>query len=490
MTRHVWAAPVPADTLRFPPARCFEAGERNHHIANTAYPIAHSATWGAYRIPRAGHRDVVRHAFDGIDDLCLYAHIPFCEVRCAYCEYTVVGKHELSQTEAYMRRLNRELALYRDLLNTPARTIHGFDIGGGTPSFVAAEHIAELVENVRHSFRLLPDLCISIETTPRIAAAEPRKLDAYVQAGIQRISMGIQVIQPDLLRVLNRDGNGVEHHFKAVENIRRAGWRKFNIDLMYGFADQTLDSWRATLQHAIRLDPEYITLYRMRYKLTRISDQAARVEIANVRKQMALAKLVLADAGYLANPGKTTYSRRPGDNGTSDYITRRVVDGMPYLGIGLGAQTFSHTTISYNDGAAGKSLEPYIKSVDAARLPIQDLYNLPRAHMMAKMIRVSFYFGEIDGRGFQEKFGTAIAAAFPAEVDFVLQRGLMEYTDRALRLTTEGAQHFNGVVALFHAPSVKQYLIDRDPAVAQDMHHNQRLALSVAQRTGAELPVV
>jgi len=301
--------------------------------------------------------------------------------------------------------------------------------------------------------------------------------------------MGIQVIQPDLLRVLNRDGNGVEHHFKAVENIRRAGWRKFNIDLMYGFADQTLDSWRATLQHAIRLDPEYITLYRMRYKLTRISDQAARVEIANVRQQMALAKLVLANAGYLANPGKTTYSRLPGDNGTSDYSTRRVVDGMPYLGIGLGAQTFSHTTISYNDGAAGKSLAPYITSVDAACLPIQDLYNLPRAHMMAKMICVGFYFGEIDRRGFEEKFGQTIAAAFPAEVDFVLQRGLMEYTDRALRLTTEGAQHFHGVVALFHAPSVKQYLIDRDPAVAQDMHHNQRLALSVAQRTGAELPV-
>ena len=307
-TRHIWAAPVPADTLRFPPEQCFEAGERNHHISNTAYPIAHSATWGAYRIPRAGHRDVALKAFDGIDDLCLYAHIPFCEVRCAFCEYTVVGKHELSQTEAYMRHLNRELALYRDLLDTPARTLHGFDIGGGTPSFVAPEHIAELVENVRHSFRLRPDLCLSIETTPRIAAAEPHKLEAYGRAGIQRISMGIQVIQPDLLRLLNRAGNGVEHHFKAVDNIRRAGLRKFNVDLMYGFADQTLDSWRATLQHAIRLDPDYITLYRMRYKLTRISDQAARVEMDHVRQHIGLAKTVLTDAGYLANPGKTTYT--------------------------------------------------------------------------------------------------------------------------------------------------------------------------------------
>jgi oxygen-independent coproporphyrinogen-3 oxidase len=490
MPRHVWAAPAPADTLCFPPEQCFEAGERNHHISNTAYPIAHSATWGAYRIPRAGQRAAVLNAFDGIDDLCLYVHIPFCEVRCAFCEYTVVGKSELAQTEDYMRRLNSELVLYRDLLDTPARTLHGFDIGGGTPAFVAAEYIAELVDNVRSSFRMIPGLCISIETTPRLAAAEPHKLEAYVQAGIQRISMGIQVIQPDLLRVLNRAGNGVEHHFKAVENIRRAGFRKFNVDLMYGFADQTLDSWRATLEHAIRLTPDYITLYRMRYKLTRISDQASRVEIATVRTQLAFAKTVLADASYHANPGKTTYSRLPGDNGTSDYITRRVVDGMPYLGLGLGAQTLSHTTISYNDGAAGKNLAPYIKSVDAGRLPIQDLYDLPRAHMMAKMICVSFYFGEIDMRGWHDKFGQTLADAFPAEVDFVLQHGLMEYTERALRLTPKGAKHFNGVVALFHAPSVKQYLINRDPATAEDMHHNQRRALTVAHQTGAERPVM
>ena len=483
MSTRAWAPPAPADTLRFPPEACFEAGERNHHIANTAYPIAHKTTWGPYRIPRAGQRAVALKAFDGIDDLCLYAHIPFCETRCAYCEYTVVGKGELSQTQAYMRRLNRELALYRDLLDTRSRTLHGFDIGGGTPSFVAAELIAELVENVRAAFRLAPGMGISIETTPRIAAAEPRKIEAYVRAGVERISMGVQVIQPDLLRVLNRERDGVEHHFKAVENIRRAGFRKFNVDLMYGFADQSLDSWRATLEHAIRLDPEAITLYRMRYKLTRISDQASRVELEQVRAQAALAKKALADAGYLANPGKNTYSRVPGDAGTSDYLTRRVVDGMPYLGLGLGAQSFTHTTISYNDGAAGKNLAPYIKSVDAEALPIQDLYDLPLAHVMAKMICVSFYFGEIDRRAFRQKFGLAIEEAYPEEVAFALKRGLMTCTDRALSMTDEGARSFNGLCALFHAPSVKHYLIQRDPATAEDMQRSRRVALSVAQRT-------
>jgi oxygen-independent coproporphyrinogen-3 oxidase len=382
-----------------------------------------------------------------------------------------------------MRRLNEELAGYRELLDTQTRTIHGFDIGGGTPSFVEPELIAALVENALSSFRIAPDCGISIETTPRIAAAEPRKIESYTRAGIDRISMGVQVIQPDLLRVLNRDGNGAEHHHHAVDNIRKAGFGKFNIDLMYGFAGQSLASWRATLEHAVRLGPEYITLYRMRYKLTRISDQAPRVRLDEVQDQAGLAKRVLADAGYTANPGKNTFSRIGDDPGTSDYLTRRVVDGMPYLGIGLGAQTFTHTTISYNDGAAAKNLAPYYRSVEAGQLPIQDLYDLPLPHMMAKMAAVSFYFGEIDKGAFSAKFGIPVEDAFPDAVEFVVARGLMENTHRALSLTPEGARSYNGVIALFFAPSVQKYLIDRDPGTSDDMDRNRRMATAVAARS-------
>jgi coproporphyrinogen III oxidase-like Fe-S oxidoreductase len=249
---------------------------------------------------------------------------------------------------------------------------------------------------------------------------------------------------------------------------------------MYGFADQSLESWRATLAHALGLGPEYITLYRMRYKLTRISHQAPRVQLDDVRAQSKLAKQMLAAAGYVANPGKNTYSRVAGDVGTSEYLTRRVVEGAPYLGVGLGAQSFSHTTIAYNDGAVGKNLGPYLRSVDAARLPLQDLYDLPRAHMMAKMAAVSFYFGEIDRAAFANKFGVTLEEAFPAELRFVAERGLMHDSGRALSLTEAGARHFHGVIALFFAPSVQAYLIARDPERAEDMDRHRRLALRVA----------
>ena len=157
---------------------------------------------------------------------------------------------------------------------------------------------------------------------------------------------------------------------------------------------------------------------------------------------------------------------------------------MPYLGIGLGAQSFTHTTIAYNDGAVGKNLLPYLRSVAAGRLPIQDLYDLPAAHMMGKTCAVSFYFGEIDLGAFRAKFGVSLEDAYPAAVRFVLDRGLMHRTGRALSLTPEGARNVNGVIALFFAPSIQDYLVRRDADRAEDMDRNRRLSLRVARRGG------
>ncbi|WP_146158221.1 coproporphyrinogen-III oxidase family protein [Enhygromyxa salina] len=479
-TPTTWRAPAPADTMSYPPAEVFAAGLRNHHIANTAYPIAHQQTFKPYRVPRSEHLDVTRAGLSGFENMCLYVHVPFCETRCSFCEYTVVGKDERSHTQVYVDALLREIEHYDQIVDLGSRRMHGMDIGGGTPAFLSVAEIARIMASIHARCSFVAGADISIETTPKIAAADPAKLAGYRALGIQRISMGIQVIQPDLLKLLNRAENGVEHHFRAVEAIRAAGFSRLNLDLMYGFANQSLDSWRATLEHAIALDPEYITLYRMRYKLTRISHQADAVTLDQVRPMATLAKQVLAAAGYHANPGKTTYSRIPGDVGTSSYLARRVQTGIPYIGFGLGSQTFTHTTIAYNDGAAGKTLRPYLDSVAARRLPIQDLYDLPIRQMMGKMCAVSFYFGEIRRAPFLAKFGVPLEQVFAAEIEFLVGRGLMQLDDDALSLTPEGVHAKNGIIPLFAAPSIQGYLIGRDPTVADDLVRNRKIALRVA----------
>jgi oxygen-independent coproporphyrinogen-3 oxidase len=454
-----WNLPAPADRQAFSPDAVFRAGLRNHHIANTAYPIHHTTTMRAYRAPKADVESLAQAAWRDIDTLGLYVHVPFCKARCRYCEYCVVDSGENGAEDAYFDALLREFELYRERLDTTGKTLVGFDIGGGTPSFVKPLHIRRVIEAAREAFRFRPRLSISIETTPIIAHREPGKMIAYKAMGVDRISMGVQTTHFQLARSLDREFLGLTMLEGAVCNIRQAGFDRFNIDLMYGFVDQTEEGWANTVQQTIALGPEYVTLYKMRYKGTRMQGQAALVTRAKVNVLEAVARDLLLSAGYAGTPGKNTYSRVDGDVGTSDYLTERVVKGTPYLGLGLGAQSLSDHALSYNLGAATKSLKSYLDAVEARRLPIQDIYHLPLDVAMAKMIAVSFYFGEIHLRHFAAKFGVRLEDRFPREVAFVLTHGLMEYAGPYLRLTTKGAEHFNGVVALFHAGAVKEYLI-------------------------------
>ena len=462
-----WNSTSPADRQHFAPEEVFAAGLTQHHLANTAYPIGHLTTLRPYRVTRRGGEDdrIAVAAWDGIDELSLYIHIPFCEKRCSFCEYTVVDPRlNQSAEDTYYDLLLREFEMWGRAIDSRQKMLVGFDIGGGTPALPTAANTARLLEAAHRHFRFRPGRQISIETTPRIAANDPQKMRDLHSLGIDRISMGVQIIQPSLLQALGRTASSVDFNLKARDAIRAAGFQKFNIDLMYGFARQSLAGWEATLQHAIDLNPEYITLYRMRYKGTQIAGQAAQVTREQINTLADLAKAKLSAAGYRANDGKNTYSHIAGDPGTSDYLTTRVIDGTPYLGLGLGAQSLSHAALSYNAGAASKNLQLYQQKIEAGQLPLQDVYHLSREAAIGKMVSVAFYFGEINLVSFQCKFGVTVEEVFPHEVAFVLQRGLMEYAtapQRAttLRLTTAGARQVNGVIALFYAPAVKEHLL-------------------------------
>jgi oxygen-independent coproporphyrinogen-3 oxidase len=134
--------------------------------------------------------------------------------------------------------------------------------------------------------------------------------------------------------------------------------------------------------------------------------------------------------------------------------------------LGLGAQTFSPYTLSYNLGAASKTLRSYFEAVNAGQLPIQDVYHLPRSVAMAKMIAVSFYFGQIHCGHFEARFGISLQNQFPAQIRFALDEGLMEYVDQYLRLTPKGVACKSGVIALFYASAVQAYLLSLESSFA------------------------
>lgn len=436
--------------------KVYDTGLLYHHYANNAYPL----TPGSFMAHKVKGDEAVRSLLESewakADDLCLYVHVPFCKTRCKFCEYTVLEGATEEAQDRYVDLLLREMALYAPLVQ--GKPVVGFDVGGGTPLFLSEANLRRIAENVHALFNLLPDVEWSIETTPLIAAREPEKLRAAYALGFRRISMGVQTVSPRLLEELGREGEPQIDEL-AMKHLREAGFRHVNLDLMYGFLHQTDVDLDATLRYAIALEPDFITLYRNRYKGTKIEAEAGGVSLYKAMRQYRLAYERLREAGFEANIGKNTFSRISGNPGTSDYLTHRVVDGTPYLGLGLGAQSFGPDYLAYNEGAASKRLDAYAQALEADVFPVQDAYALPRDESIAKMVSVAFYFGFVDFEKFNRRFGVAFEAQFPDEVAFVEKHGLMERADGRLMLTRRGADFVNGVIPLFYSSRAKEELV-------------------------------
>lgn len=438
------------------PEQVFQAGLKHHNIANTAYPISHRQTIWSYRQPNWQYAPLIQNSLQN-RAIGLYLHIPFCEARCRYCEYAVVTTTDTTIRQKYVTALQQEIQLYGQLLGK--KQIVGLDIGGGTPSILTAEDIASLIQTVNQHLSQKSNYPISIETTPKIAAEQPDKLSVYFQTGIQRISMGLQTTNPDMLRRYGRELNRVDYNARAVWNIRKAGFQRLNLDLMYGFAGQTTEDFLRTIEHALSLAPEYITFYRMRYKGTSIAKEAKKIELAQINEMYNAGYEKMQKNGYIANPGKNTFSRLTTDPGTSAYLTERVIKATPYLGMGLSAQTFTTNLLAYNQGAASKKLKRYLQDIANHQLPIQDLYHLPQGEAMAKMIAVSFYFGQISRDDFYYHFGEELEQRFPSELQFLQKNGLMYCNHEFWQLTKKGSNAINGVIALFYSDRVKSHLL-------------------------------
>ncbi len=433
----------------------YETGLLYHHYANTAYPLTpHS--FMAYRIGDPGEiPGFLKAEWEKTDRLSLYIHVPFCKARCKFCEYVVLENPSEDAENEYVELLLQEMRMYAEILR--GKKIVGYDLGGGTPTRLSVENLTRITEAVRTLFDLEEGVVFSVETTPVIAANEPEKIRALYELGYRRISMGVQTVSERLLAELGREGSASVYE-RAVANIRAAGFQSFNIDLMFGFLYQTDADFRNTLRYAAGLNPEHITLYRNRYKGTKLEHEAGGVSIYKAVYQYRLAYDLLTECGYRANIGKNTFSRVPGDYGTSDYLTKRVIEGMPYVGMGLGAQSFGMDYLAYNLGAAEKRMERYRKAITEGRFPIQDIYRLPKEESIAKMVSVAFYFAFVDLAAFRARFGLDFCEYFRDEVAFVLENKLMELHDGRLWLTPRGADHINGVIPLFYSQRSKEEL--------------------------------
>jgi oxygen-independent coproporphyrinogen-3 oxidase len=196
----------------------------------------------------------------------IYVHIPFCLGRCNYCAF-VTNRHDGALEERYVRSVIKEIGLWADavgpeplLNNLEADTLY---FGGGTPSLLRPELMAELIEKCKSVFRLSQGTETTIEMNP--ATVTPPDLSLLKQAGVNRMSLGIQSFQDDELKGMGRLHTSKEA-LRSFEDLRAAGFDNISLDLIAGFPGQSCESIRTSLTRAIELEPEHLSVYLLEVK--------------------------------------------------------------------------------------------------------------------------------------------------------------------------------------------------------------------------------
>jgi oxygen-independent coproporphyrinogen-3 oxidase len=290
----------------------------------------------------------------------IYVHIPFCGDKCPYCDfYSVSGTDEAGR---FARALETEIDLYSGRI-TGAGSLY---IGGGTPSVLDPVAIGRIVEKATKAFDLSVGAEVTVEVNPEDVAAE--KLDVYRQAGINRISIGVQSFCDDDLVFLGRrhDATAAE---RAIRLSIEAGFETIGMDLIFGFAGHTARRWLETLGKAVRLRPHHISCYQLSVKdSTPLGERKERGE--NVEQGEEIQReLFLAGSRCLTGEGYIHYevSNFALGKGNVSRHNTRYWNHAPYLGLGPSAHSFDGEKRWWNAG----DLESYCNRTEAGEQPVE-----------------------------------------------------------------------------------------------------------------------
>jgi len=377
----------------------------------------------------------------------LYVHVPFCRLVCAYCDFVTVGGRG-RDIPRYVDALGSELAV-RPAPGT-LRTIY---FGGGTPSLLAPADVDRLIGAARAHWQTADLEEVTLEANP--SARESPDWRALQEAGVTRISLGVQSLRDEDLRALAR-GHTARDGSEAYLAARAAGFGNISIDLIYGIPGQGLREWREGLASALALGPDHLSLYALQVVLEpdewaapprpgalRWRDRVARRQDDELAAdQYAAAEDALDAAGYVHY--ELSSWARPGfesrHNGA--YWDRRA-----YTGIGAGAHSY--------DGGATRSwnvrdLDRYMETAEGGERPEADREELDEPTLAFEAIALGLR--RLPGMrrdAFAHEFGIDPAERFAEGVAESVANGLLALDPDTIRLTRRGRLLASEVIAAF-----------------------------------------
>lgn len=412
-------------------------------FCNTSYPLDKS-NWEEYKIKE----DI---SFKDEDKLCLYIHIPFCNRLCAFCEYVKFKRDNEDNEKRYMDILEKDINNFLETNNN--FKLYGFDIGGGTPTSLNLDNFNKLMDIAKkiNSLNKVEDYEPSIEATFETLTED--KLKLIVDAGFQRISLGVQTTNTKILTSQNRNVIIISKMLSAFKLMRDNGIKKINIDFMYGIFGQKLEDIKNVVKYLKTLNPEQVTLYEMRYNLIENKKIIPKEEIL---KQYKLIYDYLIKLGYEGAFGQNTFTKNRKDLGLSSYLRYRMVNNISYKGFGIAAQSKSKLGISYNIGKNHESIE---KCFEKETFYADDIYLLPKEELVAKYIMISLYFGKFSLNEVRNILKEDPYKFYNKELSFLLENNYIEISNDIVNITNKGFEYYGAVGAMFYSDKVKKWLL-------------------------------
>ncbi len=381
----------------------------------------------------------------------VYVHIPFCQSKCAYCDFVSFAGLE-SLGASYVDALCREIA-QRASAWASARFDTLF-IGGGTPTVLPPEQIVRILSSCFANLNLAQDSEVTSEANPGTVSLSD--LHALRTAGVNRLSLGVQSLCDKELQLLGRI-HTADQAVDAYRMARQAGFDNINLDLIYGLPEQPVKRWLETLERTLELYPEHLSLYALTIEAgTPLAERIACGDLPKpdndqVADMYELSETLLQQAGYV-HYEISNWARDAGARPESCVPTfacrhnLKYWRNQPYLGVGAAAHSYDGQFRIANT----PDPQDYIARIAAGQETIVQRETVDRACCMGETMMLGLrLIGGVRWDEFAERFGVSLRSVYGQEIDELITEGLLEADARGVRLTPRGRLLGNLAFAAF-----------------------------------------
>jgi len=356
----------------------------------------------------------------------LYLHVPFCRGKCPYCAFYSISSCSL--IPRWLAALKREIKMSSRFLPETCPAFDSIHLGGGTPSLLAGEYLAEILDCLRSCFRIGDNCETAIEADPLDITDE--KAAFLKAAGFTRVVVGAQSFDERVISFLGRR-HRAKDSIAAVNVLRDAGIENIGLDLIYGAEGLPVSAWISDLDEAVSLSPEHISCYCLTVEDGTVFGRLAskgrlKVSSAEAERELFLAgSRFLRDKGYIHYEVSNFASAERHMSGHNLKYWRR----EPYLGLGPSAHSFDGGRRWWNK----RTVRGYCESLEAGDLPLQGMEHLTEEQSALEMIAMGLRIRE----GF--KLDEVILPWIDQQgVDAMLAQGLISCAGRIIAPTVEG----------------------------------------------------